>query len=58
MAYNDQVLPMVRNKYFIRPEPSPGFLIKINFKRIIGLYPELNYHGKKFNGQMKTSNYQ
>jgi hypothetical protein len=32
MAANGQVLPMVENFIFFRPEPLPGFLIKLNIK--------------------------
>jgi hypothetical protein len=31
-AYNEQVLPMVGNFIFVRPELLPGFLIKLNSK--------------------------
>jgi len=30
MTANEQVLPMVRNFIFVRPELLPGFLIKLN----------------------------
>ena len=29
---SEQVLPMVGNFIFVRPEPLPGFLIKLNIK--------------------------
>ena len=32
LATNGQVLPMVGDFIFVRPEPLPGFLIKINVK--------------------------
>jgi hypothetical protein len=32
LACNEQVLPMVGNFIFVRPEPLPGFLIKLNIK--------------------------
>ena len=32
IADNEQVLPMVGNFIFVRPEPLPGFLIKLNIK--------------------------
>lgn len=32
LAYNGQVLPMVENFIFVRPEPLLGFLIKLNIK--------------------------
>ena len=32
MACNVQVLPMVGNFLFVRPEPLLGFLIKLNIK--------------------------
>ena len=32
IAANEQVLPMVGNFIFVRPELLPGFLIKLNIK--------------------------
>ena len=32
LAPNEQVLPMVGNFIFVRSEPLPGFLIKLNIK--------------------------
>ncbi len=32
LTASEQVLPMVRNLKFVRPEPLPGFLIKLNIK--------------------------
>jgi hypothetical protein len=32
VAANGQVLPMVGNYIFVRPELLPGFLIKLNIK--------------------------
>ena len=32
VAHNEQVLPMVGNFIFVRPELLPGFLIKLNIK--------------------------
>jgi hypothetical protein len=54
VAHNGQVLPMVGNFIFVRPELLPGFLIKLNVKNLpagrqakAGLYsssPEPQYN--------------
>lgn len=46
MTYSGQVLPMVGNFIFVRPELLPGFLIKLNIKNeswALFVQPELKY---------------